>query len=116
MVTDLLPRFRQIVDVKGTVHIITRKRLREFSAKHPNAKKPLDVWYHMVRRKRYTTSSEVKADFPTASFLGDTKTVFNIGGNKFRLVTHFRYDLGKVFIRWVLTHREYDEKTADGTL
>jgi len=98
------------------VRVISRKRLRELSAKHRNAAKPLDVWYHIVRRKRYTKSSEVKADFPPASFLGDTKTVFNIGGNKFRLVVHMRYDLGKVFVRWVLTHKEYDEKTADGTL
>jgi mRNA interferase HigB len=84
--------------------------------RRPLAAKPLDVWFHLMRRMRYTKPAEVKADFPTASFLGDTKTVFNIGGNKYRLVVNMRYDLGKVFIRHVLTHKEYDKMTADGTL
>jgi mRNA interferase HigB len=98
------------------VHVITRKRLREFSDQYKDAAKPLDVWFHIMRRKRYAKPSEVKADFPTASFLGDTKTVFNIGGDKYRLVVNMRYDLGRVFIRHVLTHEQYDEKTANGTL
>ena len=77
---------------------------------------PLDVWFHIMRRKRYTKPNDVRVDFPTASFLGDTKTVFNIGGNKYRLVVNMRYDLGRVYIRHVLTHAEYDERTANGTL
>ena len=98
------------------MRIISRKRLREFSAKQKDAATPLDVWFHIMRRNRYTKPSDVKVDFPTASFLGDTKTVFNIGGNKYRLVVNMRYDLGRVYIRHVLTHAEYDEKTAAGTL
>lgn len=98
------------------MHVITRKRLRQFGARHKEAAKPLDVWFHVMRRKRYTKPTEVKADFPTASFLGDTKTVFNLAGNKYRLVVNMRYDLGRVFIRHVLTHEEYDKMTADGTL
>lgn len=86
------------------VHIITRKRLRAFAAQHKDAARPLDVWFHIMRRKRYTKPSQVRADFPTASFIGDTKTVFDIGGNKYRLVVDMRYDLGRVFIRHVLTH------------
>ena len=98
------------------MHVITRKRLREFSARHQDAVRPLDAWFQIMRRKRYANPSEVKADFPTASFLGDTKTVFNIGGNKYRLVVNVRYDLGRVYIRHVLTHEEYDEMTAKGAL
>ena len=98
------------------MHVITRKRLREFSARHNDAVKPLDAWFQIMRRKRYAKPSEVKADFPTASFLGGTKTVFNIGGNKYRLVVNVRYDLGRVYIRHVLTHEAYDEMTAEGTL
>ena len=98
------------------MHVITRKRLREFSARHEDAATPLDTWFQVVRRKRYSKPSEVKADFPTASFLGGTKTVFNIGGNKYRLVVNMRYDLGRVYIRHGLSHEDYDELTAKGTL
>jgi mRNA interferase HigB len=98
------------------VHVITRKRLREFSVAHGDAAKPLDAWFQIMRRKRYAKPREIKADFPTASFLGDTKTAFNIRGNKYRLVVNMRYDLGRVYIRHVLTHAEYDEMTATGAL
>jgi mRNA interferase HigB len=70
------------------VHVITRKRLREFSARHKDAVKPLDAWFQ----------------------------VFNIGGHKYRLVVNVRYDLGRVYIRHVLTHEEYDEIMAKGAL
>jgi mRNA interferase HigB len=62
----------------------------------------------MVRRRPFSTSHEVKDLFGTASMLCNGLVVFNIGGNKYRLVVHMRYDLGIAFIKEVMTHAEYD--------
>jgi mRNA interferase HigB len=91
------------------MRIISRKRLREFGEGHPDAKKPLDDWYRIVLRSEYQSPPDVKAQFASASFIGDTVTVFDIGGNKYRLVVDMRYDLRIVFILHVFTHREYDD-------
>jgi mRNA interferase HigB len=76
----------------------------------------LNTWYVVVKTRDYKNPHEVRKDFPTASFLGKYRTVFNIGGNKYRLVVDMRYDLRRVYIREVLTHEEYDGRTRDGTL
>lgn len=73
-------------------------------------------WCRLVKAKRYQGPQDVKHDFPTASFLSGDRVVFNIGGNKYRLIVTMRYDLGKCFIRSVLTHSEYDRRTRGGTL
>lgn len=61
-----------------------------------------------MRRKRYSEHLEIKADFPTADFVGPRKVVFNTCGNRYRLVVDMRYELGRVYIRHVVTHTEYD--------
>lgn len=98
------------------MHVITRRRLREFWAKHPSARVPLMAWFALVSRKTYGNPHQVKADFPSASFLGEYRTVFNVGGNDFRLIVDMRYDLGRVYIRHVLTHAEYTRRSNAGTL
>jgi len=98
------------------VRIISRKRLREFAQKHADAGKPLDAWYWIVGGSAFRTPHEVRAAFPTASFLGKYRTVFNIGGDKYRLVVDMRYDPGRVYVRHVLTHAEYDARALDGRL
>jgi len=98
------------------LRIISRKALREFGERHTDAKVPLDAWYRILKGREYQSPHELRADFPTASFLGARRTVFNIGGNKYRLVVDMRYDLGRVYVRHVLTHEEYDRKSIDGAL
>jgi mRNA interferase HigB len=98
------------------MRIIARPALIEFWERHPDAKEPLEAWYHVVRKQSFASPHEVKAIFGTASVLGDGTVVFNIGGNKYRLVVHVRYDIGIVFIKRVLTHSEYDDQTRKGTL
>lgn len=98
------------------MHVITRKRLLEFGERYPHAVTPLDDWYRIMKATRFTGPKEVKAVFASASFLPNNVTVFNIGGNKFRLVVTMRYELGRVFIRHVLMHKDYDERTDAGTL
>ena|ERR1700741_2805209 len=98
------------------MRIISRKRLREFGEQHADAITPLDAWYSLVRAKEYGSPGEVKADFPSVSFISDDVTVFNIGGNRYRLSVSIRYRTGIVYIRHVLTHAEYDRRSKDGTL
>jgi mRNA interferase HigB len=69
-----------------------------------------------VKGRDYQSPHDLRADFPTASFLGARRTVFNIGGNKYRLVVDMRYDLGRAYVRAVLTYDEYARKSIDGTL
>lgn len=89
------------------VHVITRKRLREFSAGQPEADVPLRAWYAIVSQTDFTSFAELKRVFRTADKVGKF-TVFNVGGNKFRLVAAVHYNRRKIYIRHVLTHAEYD--------
>lgn len=98
------------------MRVITRRRLREFWERFPEAEEPLRVWERIMKAKSYSAPHEVKQDFSTASFLGAGRAVYNIGGNKFRLVVDMRYDLGRVYVRHVVTHGEYDDLTEKGAL
>ena len=98
------------------MHVITRKRLQAFWQNHSDAERPLRTWFALVKLKHYTGPHEVQQDFPAASFLGKWRTIFNIGGNKYRLIVDMRYDLGRIYVRHVLTHEEYDRSTRAGRL
>ncbi|NKE72409.1 type II toxin-antitoxin system HigB family toxin [Candidatus Manganitrophus noduliformans] len=89
------------------MHIITRKRLIEFSKKHPDAQAPLNHWYTIVSKTDYASFAGLRVTFPSADQI-DRFTVFNIGGNKYRLIAAIHYNRKKVYIRHVLTHPEYD--------
>jgi mRNA interferase HigB len=102
--------------VGRAVRVISRRPLSEFGEKYEDAKAPLDAWYRILKGREYKTPHELRKDFPSASFLGAGRTVFNIGGNKYRLVVDMRYDLGHVYVGAVLTHEEYDRRTREGTL
>jgi len=90
------------------MHVISKKKLREFWQRHPKAKLPLEAWYQVVKRADWGTFAEVRETFGAADSV-DRFVVFNIGGNKYRLIAVIHYDRGKVFVRHVLTHAEYDE-------
>ncbi len=64
-------------------------------------------WYDLVRNNRFASFNEVRRTFPSADLIGEL-VVFNIRGNRYRLVTRFIYEKGRVYIRHVLTHAEYD--------
>lgn len=89
------------------MHIITRKRLMEFARIHPDARAPLNAWFTIVRKTDYTSFADLRMTFPAADQVGRF-TVFNIGGNKFRLIAAIHYNRKKIYIRQVLTHAEYD--------
>lgn len=90
------------------MRIISRRRLREFWTVHPKAEKPLEVWYKIARVRHWTSLVEVRQDFRHADPVGPL-TVFNIGGNDFRLLTQVVYRIGVIYIKGVVTHSEYDK-------
>jgi mRNA interferase HigB len=92
------------------MHIITRKRLNDFARDHPDIRAALEHWYRYVKRNNFASLAEVRTVFPTADKVGKL-TVFNIGGNRARLVAAIHYNRRKVYIRTVLTHQEYDRNT-----
>ena len=91
------------------MHVITRKRLNEFAKLHPNTRSALAQWYTIVKQNDFSSSVELRQLFPAADQVGKL-TVFNIGGNKVRLIAAIHYNRKKVYIRAVLTHAEYDEE------
>jgi len=92
------------------MHIITRKRLNEFAEKHPDATSALQPWYKRAKSKDFKSFVEVREISGSADQVGKL-TVFNIGGNKARLIAAIHYNRRTIFIRAVLTHKEYDEGT-----
>ena len=92
------------------MHIISRKTLRQFWGQHRDSETPLSRWFKIVQQADFGSFDELRATFPTADKVGDL-IVFNIGGNKYRLITSIHFSRGKVYIRHVLTHQEYDRGT-----
>ncbi len=89
------------------MHVITRKRLNEFAAKYPETNNALATWFRQMKQKDFTSIQEIREMFPAADKIGKL-TVFNVAGNKVRLVTAIHYNRRKIYIRAVLTHSEYD--------
>ncbi|MFN5591876.1 MAG: type II toxin-antitoxin system HigB family toxin [Aphanizomenon sp.] len=90
------------------MHVITRKRLNEFAKLYPDTKNALSQWYQLIKDNEFSSFVELRQMFPSADQVGKL-TVFNIGGNKVRLIAAIHYNRQKIYIRAVLTHSEYDE-------
>ncbi len=95
------------------MHIITRKRLNDFAEQHPETGSALEHWYRMMKKANFTSYADIHKAFPHADQVGKL-TVFNIGGNKARLIAAIHYNRQKVYIRAVLTHQEYDKNKWRG--
>ena len=89
------------------MHIITRKRLNEFAERHPETKSALAHWYREAKRRNFSSLADLRRVFPSADQVGKL-TVFNIGGNRVRLIAAIHYNRRRVYIRAVLTHTKYD--------
>jgi mRNA interferase HigB len=92
------------------MHVITRKRLNEFAGIHPDSKTALQRWYKIMKAGRFQSFTELRSVFPNADQVGKL-TVFNIGGNKVRLIAAIHYNRRRVYVRAILTHDEYDRGT-----
>ena len=91
------------------MRIISRKRLRTFWARHADAEGPLKAWFAHTSRATWRTRADIKTDFATASIIDDERVVFNIGGNRYRLVVKVWFPGRGVWIKFVGTHRQYDK-------
>jgi len=93
------------------MRIISRRILREFWEKpgRKDAEQPLRAWANEIEKAIWKKPSDIKAHYRNASFLGKDRVIFNIGGNKYRLIVAVHYKSQIVFIRFIGTHTEYDE-------
>jgi mRNA interferase HigB len=91
------------------MHVISRKRLKEAALRHPDVETALDAWFRIARRAAWNDLAEVRKTLATADAV-EKWTVFNIKGNKYRLVTEMNYRSQRIYIRHVLTHAEYDRE------
>ncbi len=90
------------------MRIIKKGTLRDFWQHHRDAAEPLKSWYREVKAADWQSPHDVKAMFGSASIVGDNRIVFNIAGNKYRLVVKFNYPYRVAYIRFIGTHTEYD--------
>jgi mRNA interferase HigB len=92
---------------------ITKGTLRAFWERHADAETPLRAWHHIVERSSWTGPADVKRQFGNAvDFVGDNRVIFDIGGNKYRLIIHVAYPFGRVLIKFIGTHKDYDKIDA----
>jgi len=90
------------------MHIISFKTLRIFFEKHPSAEVPLKKWFKVIKANNFKNVDELKQLFPSADQVKKF-VVFNIGGNKYRLIAFLAYEANRLYVRNVLTHKEYDK-------
>lgn len=97
------------------MRIISRRTLLEFwsDRRYRDAEQPLRAWFTEVKRATWRTPADVKAAHRNASFLANNRVVFNIAGNKYRLVVAVKYTAQIVFVRFVGTHEQYDAIDAE---
>lgn len=86
--------------------------LIKFWIKHPDAETPLRIWFKKVEQARWRSISELKAEFPFADYVGNNRVVFDIKGNKYRIIVLVFFKGQKMFIRFVGTHADYDKINA----
>ena len=94
------------------MHIISLKMLREFWRKHPEAEQVLRNWHCVAERSRFADFADLRRCFASADHVAPY-TVFDVGGNNYRVITVVRYRDGKIFVRWVMSHRDYDNWCKD---
>ncbi len=90
------------------MHLISRKALQRFWRQYPDSKNSLSRWFKAMQKSTFGNFNELRAAFPAADKVGDL-IVFNISGNKYRLIVSIHFNRGKVYIRNILTHRKYNK-------
>ena len=96
------------------MNVIARKALKDFWERHPDAEKPLSTWYQIVSKGAWRSPADLKRAFgANVDFVGDSRAIFDIGGNKYRLIVHFAYLHKAALIKFVGTHKDYDKIDAE---
>ncbi len=94
------------------MRVIAKKILRDFWAKHPDSEQQLKSWYKEAEDSTWKTPNQIKREYPFSSILEDNRIVFNIKGNKYRLIVRVNYNYQMVWIRFIGTHAQYDKIDA----
>lgn len=92
------------------MRIISRRIIRKFCEEHPDAISALDRWYSIMKHADITSFAELRSLFSNADMVGKY-VVFNIGGNKYRLIAHIHFNRNTIYIREILTHEEYSRNS-----
>jgi len=95
------------------MRVIAKKILREFWKKHNDAEQPLKTWYKEASNANWKSPSQIKDNYPKASILKTGRVIFNICGNKYRLVVDINYERQWTFIRFIGTHSDYNNIDAN---
>lgn len=92
------------------MRVITKGTLRAYWEQpgRGDSEQPLKAWYAEAKKAKWAAPADIKARYRSASFVADNRVVFNIGGNKYRLVIHVNHEIGVVLVKFVDTHQEYD--------
>ena len=91
------------------MNVVSRQTLIKFWNAHPAAQAPLTAWFNAARAATWTTPQDIRDSFGSADFVSDNRVIFDIGGNKYRLVVRIAYRHKQVLIKFVGTHRQYDD-------
>lgn len=93
------------------MHIISHRKIKEFyeTPGNEDSRIALERWYHIAQDAQWRNFSEIREDFPATDYVGNQHYVFNIKGNNYRLVVVIKFTIGRVFVRFVGTHGDYDE-------
>lgn len=96
------------------MRIIAKETLERYGKRHTQALQPLRAWHDLVKKESWAAPEDIKHTFPSVSFVGGDRLVFNIKGNAFRLVARVRYKkpstkTGVVYVIRIMTHAEYDK-------
>jgi len=92
------------------MQIIAKSTLKQFWERHAQAETPLRTWHTIVRKAEWTGPADVKEMFgATVDFVSDNRIIFDISGNKYRLIVHVAYPYKRVLIKFIGTHKEYDK-------
>ncbi len=92
-----------------SVNVIKRQTLVDFCKKHGNAKVPFNTWFATCKKAEWKSHHELQKDFPEAFPVGDNRVVFDIKGNKYRLVARVLFVFKQIQIKWIGTHDAYDK-------
>jgi mRNA interferase HigB len=91
------------------MQVIARRTLKEFWQRHPQAEGPIRVWFALATKARWQTPNDIKRQFGgSVDFVRDNRAIFDLGGNRYRLVVHVSYKFGRLLVKFVGTHAEYD--------
>ena len=94
------------------MHVISRPKLIEFWKKHLDSETPLKLWFKKVEQAKWKNINDLKRDYPSADYVGDNRVVFDIKGNRYRIIAIIFFDGQKVYIRFIGTHAEYSKVNA----